>query len=271
MIYQEKELRIYEECDNFELTAMTTVGDRENQQDCFGYHLNKNDGLIVLCDGMGGHNNGDTASYNAAYHFINNYSEKSDTEAEICFLNRTIKEANKIVQNIPSENDTEPEAGTTAVSLIIKNNQLFWCSSGDSRAYLFRKGEFVQITVDHNYRTVLDEKLRADEISKEQYEKELTKSDALISYLGLNELKLIDYNNEPLNLIPEDIIMLMSDGLYRFVSENGMYGILSNFANIKDILNALESKIRSCKRTSELIQDNTTVIIIKIRNKEKEK
>lgn len=74
------------------------------------------------------------------------------------------------------------------VSVAVKDKALYWNSVGDSRAYLFRGGSFVQITKDQNYRAVLDEKRKAGLIDDTQYSLESVKGDALICHLGMERL-----------------------------------------------------------------------------------
>ena len=44
------------------LAAMSVLGNRDEQQDSFGFYLKNNEGLAVVCDGMGGYHGGATAS-----------------------------------------------------------------------------------------------------------------------------------------------------------------------------------------------------------------
>ena len=45
-----------------EIAIKTVLGDRADQQDSFGYELKQEDGLVVVCDGMGGEAMGEEAS-----------------------------------------------------------------------------------------------------------------------------------------------------------------------------------------------------------------
>lgn len=268
MFYQEKNITIHEETSGFELAAFATIGDRTEQQDCFGFHMEDENGMFVLCDGMGGHEGGAAASRAAARHFLDSYEKSAESgteENEIDFLNRIIKESNTIVRALPSETENAPKGGTTAVSVIINSRKLYWCSAGDSRAYLFRNGEFVQFTLDQNYRTVLDENIRAGVIDEAEYNRESAMAESLISYIGIRELSLIDYNDAPLELMSEDRIIIMSDGLYKNVSDDELKELLTNFINISDAVSVLETKASKNARKKNTKRDNTTFIIIKIK------
>ncbi len=76
-------------------------------------------------------------------------------------------------------------AGSTLVAVMLDSSRnLYWNSVGDSRLYLFRDGDFAQITQDHNYTTVLLEKLNAGMIDREEFNSENLKGEALISFFG---------------------------------------------------------------------------------------
>lgn len=265
MFYQENNISIHEESLNCEMAASSVIGDRAEQQDCFGYVMNHESDMFVLCDGMGGHEGGAAASRAAANHFLESFENYSETEGEINFLNRVIKEANTVVRALPHESEDVPRGGTTAVSLVISHRKLYWCSAGDSRAYLFRNGEFVQFTLDQNYRTVLDENIRAGVIDVEEYNREYAMAESLINYVGVKELTLIDYNDTALELMSEDRIIIMSDGLYKLVSDAEIRELLMNFINISDAASVLETVAAKNALKHGVKRDNTTFIVIKIK------
>ena len=251
---------ILEITDNFAIGCLTFVGDREEQQDSINYAVNNSIGLFVVADGMGGKDNGKFASACVVNTFIDRFNTDELLNNPFDFLKNTVQAANDLVK----KSNEDVDAGSTLVAVLIIDKQLFWCSVGDSRAYLMRNGEFVQFTQDHNYLTVLNNLLETGALTKEKYDLELEKSEALISFVGIDDLELIDFNDKPFELIKGDIIVLMTDGLYRVLSEETISGIINNFNNMEDSLSVLKQKeIRTAKKQS-MQMDNTTVIIIKI-------
>ena len=248
-----------------EIAIISVLGEREGQQDCFGYELRADEGLIVVCDGMGGHQGGQRASQTAVKLFLEKYAGYLQKEDALGFLLEATKEANEAVCNLQDTEGNQLNAGSTVVSVIVRDNHLCWSSVGDSRAYLHRKGEFVQITQDHNYKTVLDEKKSLGMITQEEYETEIVKGEALISFLGVGRINLVDHNNEALMLIPEDMIVIMSDGLYKLVSDEEIQRIIENFSNITEALQALDMKAKKNSRNREAVRDNMTIAIVKMK------
>jgi protein phosphatase len=108
--------------------------------------------LLVLADGLGGHNAGEIASslgIKTVAEFISkvlvsvnngNYSE---------LLKSAISEANNAIFNYAIENPECHGMGTTIVAAIIDRDNLHAGNVGDSRLYIINKKDIRQITVDH--------------------------------------------------------------------------------------------------------------------------
>ena len=247
-----------------ELAILTVLGDREDQQDSFGYELKQDEGLIVICDGMGGHKGGKLASSLAVDEFLRSYNQECPCSDPVSFLDDVTRKTNNRIAALKSKDGTILNAGSTLVAVLVKDQQLFWSSVGDSRAYLFRGGEYVQFTFDHNYRTVLKERWQAGLIDEHEFVSESAQSEALISFLGIENLNLIDYNDEPLELMKNDKIVVMTDGLYKLVPDEEIFRVINNFNNIEEALQALEMKVRK-KARSGISRDNMTVALLKIK------
>lgn len=58
---------------NAELVLYSVKGGREEQQDCSGYEIADDRLMAVICDGMGGENDGKKASNTAVGEFLNQY------------------------------------------------------------------------------------------------------------------------------------------------------------------------------------------------------
>ena len=169
---EEKSINIIKENKNgIALAALSEIGDRSEQQDAFGFCFENEQSLIVVCDGMGGHAGGRIASSIATEGFISDCSSgfvTDDCQYQDLLIS-CAKRVDREIASLTDENGVLLNAGSTAVAVIIAYKQLFWCSCGDSRAYLLRSKEFVQFTQDQNYKTVLREELNAGIITKDDY------------------------------------------------------------------------------------------------------
>ena len=246
------------------LAAISVIGDREEQQDHFGCCINKEAALAVVCDGMGGMNAGEQASRIALEQILGSFGKSPNDSDHLQTVLRAAETADRLIWELQDESGNRIPAGSTLVSVIVQDRKLKWCSVGDSRAYLLRGGELAQFTKDMNYKTVLDEQLRAGLIDEEKYRQEAEQGDALISYLGIGGLALIDYSSQPFPLQEGDRLILMSDGLYRLVQDEKIRDILMNCRSPEEALSQLEETTAANAKAQNRSRDNMTVIIADI-------
>lgn len=120
------------------------------------------DHAFVVADGMGGANGGATASKMAVEVFETSLGDASDhTEVE-----RALREANAAVHRLSREDATLKGMGTTFVGVVIdgdNQDHLTLINVGDSRAYILRGSEFIQLTLDHSW---AEEMIRAGKINE---------------------------------------------------------------------------------------------------------
>ena len=145
---------------------------------------------------------------------------------------------------------------------MLQKEKLFWFSAGDSRLYVFRSGELVQATRDHNYFLRLNEQLHSGEISQEFYQQEADRGEALISFLGVGGFPVYDLTNAPLELMSGDILLLTTDGLYKAIHPDLILHILRGNDSLAAKADKLMTQITVLKRS--MILDNTTFALLKI-------
>ncbi len=123
------------------------VGQRDN------YLMLSERGIFMVADGMGGHAAGEVASEMAVRitsHAIGSLRGLSDEEAS-GRMRTAIRAANDaIFERTLSEHDKRG-MGTTATVLVLLKGRYLIGQVGDSRAYLLRDGQFLQLTKDHSY------------------------------------------------------------------------------------------------------------------------
>lgn len=248
----------------FKLSVISSLGDRADQQDSAGYLIDDDGGTVIVCDGMGGHRGGKLASRIGVESFLDRVGTLTTGN-----INKDLIEiVCDIDEDIAELKDTDGDylrAGSTLVAVIIKLNELFWVSVGDSRAYILRGEEFIQITEDHTYELALKENIKAGTITEEFYNEEIDKSEALISFLGAGELPIISSNESAFRLQSGDKIILMSDGLYKNLTDDYIKAILVNFKNPAESLTSLDFQSMRNAHKQEKRRDNLTIALINIK------
>lgn len=236
--------------------ASQTVGKREEQQDCFAVREfpGCNSLLAVVADGMGGLERGATVAQMAVSKMESglecrlkeNMSSEQVTELLLKITEQTGKELAAWCK------EQKAVAGSTLAVVLVYGKELFFCTVGDSRIYLCRKNELLQVNEDHSLENyLLRYSLRREE------EPELYGS--LYSYLGQDPVAEIDYSRKGMKILPGDILLLCTDGVYQAVTEEEMLNGLSGDnmrSNAEGLIrNVLEKKMKR--------QDNATVVLVR--------
>ena len=127
--------------------AITNRGGRENNED-YICHVNKKKlGCFILCDGLGGHDGGETASKTAAKAVCEEFKKNPRITPEAA--EEYIKAASDSVKAAKWDGAPFDMATTTAL-LLTDGETAVWAHIGDSRIYRITDGEISEITDDHS-------------------------------------------------------------------------------------------------------------------------
>ncbi len=260
---------IADNSDKIQIGTSTIIGTRKYQQDavivCNREYMKRNNfkkAIAVLCDGMGGMTGGEIASALATRTLFEDYI-KTQPQDIPKFLKDEVKKVDEMVYNLKDENNNSLGSGSTMVSVAIENGSLYWVSVGDSRIYIIRDTEMVQVTTDHNYYSILKKKAESGLITFEEARND-PKAEALISFIGIGKESPIDNNEQPFPLQHGDIVLLCSDGLYKTLSNEEIRTVILN--NRNNTMAAAEALTRTVTDKKKKGQDNTTVAVIKYLN-----
>jgi protein phosphatase len=244
------------------------IGTREEQQDSFGFSDLENSEFIghggrlsIVCDGMGGLQNGQEASQRAVLAFREAYMAKEPEESIPDALNRAAHYANEQVLTMARRFGQEENCGSTLVAAVLRNNFLCWISVGDSHIYLCRGRELLLLNREHIYANKLDAAVRRGQISEEDALAH-PEREALTSYIGIPELTETDSGS--LDGVPPGAgVMLCSDGLFRVLSDREMSDVFD-----PDPQQWAENLVRAALAKGRAHQDNITVSFL-LRKEEK--
>lgn len=251
-----------------ELTTMsrTATGNRQYQQDALYVSPSKRLAankkmrvLAVVCDGMGGMADGGRASHTAIQMMVQGFQkvEKLPDLNIPQFFRQGILAIDRTIASFPKEDGKG--SGTTMVACIAEDNRLYWASVGDSRIYIIRGTQIQQVTRDHNYKLRLQEMVEAGQISPEEAAAAKHK-EALISFLGMGNVSLMDINTAPFEMQFGDVIMLCSDGITKTLPDAQIRQIITADA-VKPEQRA-EALIEAAIHANTHSQDNTSVVLI---------
>lgn len=238
----------------------TNIGTRKSQQDAANVLMDTRGRLLaVLCDGMGGLEGGEIAS-NLCVNMVCEDFRMQEGVNYPGFWWHEVRKADDRIHALKADNGEPKGAGTTMLGVVVEENRLYWASVGDSRIYLIRGKEIVQVTRDHNFSLRLMEKVEKGLITEAEARSHPGR-EALISYIGMGGISLADINGKAFYLQKNDYVILCSDGLYRSVEERRMWEIVQE--NPDDMAVTAKKLVNEAVDLSVGSQDNTTVIIIK--------
>lgn len=222
------------------------------------YKLSSDTYVFIIADGMGGHQAGDVASNMAVDEVLAFLKENSlKLEDDILdLIQNSIIYANEKIFSKSMEIEEYSEMGTTLTLGMICKNMLYVGHIGDSRIYLIREEEAIQISKDHS---LVAELVRNGKITKEEaqvypYKNIITRA------LGTDNNIKVDLSKE--KLYDGDIILLCTDGLTNLVNEHEISNICSE--NLGDISNVPETLVELANQRGGY--DNITVIVAKYNN-----
>jgi len=233
---------------DIDLKALSDVGQRrELNEDSYG--ISEKQGLIIVCDGMGGHSAGEIASQMAVETIIHAFKKLRKGEIDkICEdikqrlpgparrLVAAVRLANFNVIHHASQNVEHRGMGTTVVAFLIKNKYFIAAHVGDSRLYRFSDNELKQVTQDHSWVNELVEDGELDVKDIENF----GRKNVITRALGIDRSVKIDLIID--SLVPSDRFLLCSDGLSGPASDIMIKTILSDFKDNEEALEKLIDK-----------------------------
>lgn len=246
----------------YDIACYSGIGKREVQQDDAYIAADDSNVLIVVCDGMGGFNGGQLASKTAVEAFteyFQYYCNKNNRD--MGWMREAAERIDSIVYDLKDENGKRLGAGTTLIGLSVIGSDLHWISVGDSRVYVFRQNEMVQLTTDHNYFYDLEQRKADGKLTEEQYKSEAESGEALISFIGMGGLIMMDVSDAPLQLMHGDTILVCTDGVYRTVLDDEIRRIIGECGTAKEAVDVIRKVI---EKRNVFSQDNFTYVVLKI-------
>ena len=205
------------------IVGSTDVGrKRSANEDNMGNFDTCNGLVSVVCDGMGGHVGGATASRIAVetiHNFLNRQYYDDAREA----IGMAIESANHAILAEAVANPELRGMGSTCVLLLIRDGKVYIGHVGDSRIYHIRGNIIQQLTKDHSYVQML---VDCNQITKEQAEQHPRKNE-ITNALGIPDMTPATVKEEAMTPDAGDCFLLCSDGLSGMVSEREILSIVS--------------------------------------------
>lgn len=238
-------------------------GARDEQEDASVFRimdLPAGAAIAVIADGMGGHRGGDIASQAAAQAFLSAFDADQD-EIGVA-LNDALEQAGRAIARQIETNPYLRGMGTTLVAAHVADGKLHWISVGDSVLWLFRNGTGRRLNHDHSISGVTERLRAAGRGDEADALADVSGSMLLSALTGLQAPDEVDIPDGPIRLIPDDKIVIASDGILTMDAAE-IAGILADHAGNAGF--AARAVLDAVEAAGAPNQDNASLIVIEFR------
>lgn len=231
---------------------------RKKNEDSCGVFDVPNGKLYIVCDGMGGHAGGATASKIGVDSIANFFQQTTYSDIRQA-LTDALEYANLQILEAANETPALKGMGTTACVLLIQEDKAWIAHCGDSRIYLYCANQkwLHRITKDHSYvQGLVDQGIITDAEAEHHPNK-----NRILKALGIKPDCKPTVCDQPILPASGDVFLICSDGLSGMVDDEQLQYVLQQDGTI---LQKGQLMIQLALQAGGL--DNITVQLIKISN-----
>jgi PPM family protein phosphatase len=225
---------------------------RPSNEDAFGFSVE--DGIYVVCDGMGGAAAGEVASSVAVdevLHLLSGRARNGHSNLPDA-AEAAITAANDAIFSRAQRNKRLSGMGTTLVALAVEDSRAWVLNIGDSRCYRVRKGGLELLTLDHS---LVEEQVRMGRMTKAEAQRSPLKN-VITRALGTQGRVTPDVFG--LDAEPRDLFLLCTDGLTRELPDHVIASLLAGDAPLEQLCARL---IDAAKKAGG--HDNITCLLVR--------
>lgn len=241
----------------------TDIGGRANNEDAFAIHRDNN--LLVVADGMGGHQNGEMASASACQSLAASATAAAasfdSTDAAKTWLCQALQDAHQAVVKLNNNQSGLQRMGTTATLSLLQGSKLLVAWVGDSRVYRLRGSTLDLVNDDH---VVKYEYWRAGQLSDAEWNSHRRGYTSNVITRSLGSAGKLDVDFREVEVTAGDVVLSCSDGLNNSVTEDQLIAILSSGKSAQVMVEELIKAALAAQA-----RDNVTAVVAVIKAQDK--
>ncbi|MCO4328229.1 Stp1/IreP family PP2C-type Ser/Thr phosphatase [Staphylococcus hyicus] len=229
---------------------------REQNEDAGGIFYNQTDQqLLVICDGMGGHQAGEVAAQYVVETLQKRFEEENYIEQENAelWLKQTLQSINLELFLLAESEQAYHGMGTTCVCALIFDHHIVVANIGDSRAYLVNGRYFDQVTIDH---TFVNQLVMLGQITQEEALHH-PRRNIITKVMGTDRRVNPDVFTKRIHFY--QYLLLNSDGLTDYVPLQAIHDVLNQQTTLAEAGEALIALAKSYEA-----KDNTSFVLAEI-------
>jgi PPM family protein phosphatase len=236
---------------HYAAAAVTDRGrKRSSNEDAFGFSVD--DGVYVVCDGMGGAAAGEIASSLAVDEVLRRFSCRTEAVPLPQAVEQAVSAANQAIYSRAQRNHKLNGMGTTLVGLVVEERRIWVVNIGDSRCYRLRSRRIEQLTLDHS---LVEEQVRSGRMTPAEALRSPFRN-IITRVLGTQSQVTPDIVE--LETEPDDVFLLCSDGLTRELPDRTIESLLGLDLPLEQLCELL---VDTAKKAGG--HDNITCILVR--------
>ena len=250
---------------NFTVHQASDIGARKYNQDRVGYAYTEEALLMVLADGMGGHLHGEIAAQIAIQTYMRTFAQVAlphiaDPKA---YLSEAMRLAHEEILRFAKERQLDGNPGTTCVAALVQDGQVCWVHAGDSRFYLLRGKEVVDVTHDHS---VVQQWADWGIITPEEMKTHPDRNKITNCLGGVEDMFYVE-SSPSVPIQSDDVLLLCSDGVWSPVQDKEIVDVFAD-GNISTTMDGL-IKLAISREGGRA--DNATAVVARLGGEEPHK
>jgi protein phosphatase len=239
----------------FSVYQHSHIGGRKVNQDRMGYCFTRDALLLVLADGMGGHQHGEIASTIAMQTLSMRFqmAARPTIKKPERFLEEALLQAHRDILAYAARHQLPESPRTTVVVCLVQDNCALWAHCGDSRLYWVRGKRVLAQTRDHSHLEYLIAKGLASPAERATH----PDRNKLYNCLGGSTAPRIELSRQA-GLESGDVLLLCSDGLWAMVPDAEIAQKLAS----RTVVQAVPELVSMAVAIGGPRADNTTALAI---------
>jgi PPM family protein phosphatase len=223
-----------------EYAELSLQGGRDSNQDRVSVAVAEEAALLIACDGMGGHADGERAAEIAQQTVVERFWQTGQPLLDpLGFLHLALGAAHASVVGLSPRLPLEMRPRATCAVCIVQQNSAYWAHVGDSRVYHLRAGRLRERTRDHSHVELL---MREGVISAGQMQNHPMRN-FVESCLGGEQILPEMALNPRRALLPDDLLLVCTDGFWANLDEKEIAGAFTTLGlPLQDTLAALSAQ-----------------------------
>jgi serine/threonine protein phosphatase PrpC len=221
------------------LVADLSTGNASLHPEVRRHEVGPRGSLFMVADGMGGAAAGELASAMAAdliYHHLATVWAADDDASPDRFafrMREAVELANQKIYGYAREHPEVRGMGTTVTAAGVNGHDLYLAQIGDSRAYLIRRGEAIQLTKDQS---LMQRLVDAGELTEEEAAHS-ERRNIILQALGPDPRVKVDLTHQTIRR--DDTLIICSDGLSGLVRREELPPVVALHPELADLCAAL--------------------------------